>query len=112
MILALSSYPRLRGSVGRTTAYSGNCGLPSLSGSSAARSSKDQSISQTIWSRFTVEDHCWGTRSNRHATLFLVFAVCFVGLPAVPQDFRTSEPTAKPLIAHFCPRAKLTSPYQ
>src|SRR2546422_544193 len=43
---------------------------------------------------------------------FSVFAVCFVGLPAVPQDFRTSEPTAKLLIAHFCPRAKLTSPYQ
>jgi hypothetical protein len=23
-----------------------------------------------------------------------------------------SEPTAKPLIAHFCPLAKLTGPYQ
>jgi len=51
----------------------------------------------------------WGTGSpSCHA----VHVRC-VGLPAIPQDFSNYEPTAERffLIAHFCPRANLTSPY-
>src|SRR5437660_9915660 len=51
---------------------------------------------------------CWGHSATGTLRFFLVFAVCFVGLPAVPRDFRTYEPTAEPLMAHFCPRAKQT----
>jgi hypothetical protein len=62
---------KLRGSVGRITAYPGNCGLSSLSGSVAARSWKDQSTNQTIWSRrFTVEGRKLGTRSTTGTLLF------------------------------------------